>query len=166
LVPQAPSWREMEPWDQRGGDAYRENTESNASLLPCNRTLLRLVLRHRTSLKGTVLIYVQLLIQIRFIEGNAKSRLLQKLTCKETFRQVFICLRHRYRISYPPPPHTVYVYTVYLFTQERWKGRRGEPERRGEKQQLTKLGRKHQLCLQSINSINTCRKSLYRSFFR
>jgi hypothetical protein len=45
-----------------------------------------------------------------------------------------------------PPPYTlysVYVYTVYLFTQG---GRKGgdEPERRLEGQQFTKLGQKYQ----------------------
>jgi hypothetical protein len=44
-----------------------------------------------------------------------------------------------------PPLNTVYVYTVYLFPQGRGKGGgRVEPERRGEGQQLTKLGRKQQ----------------------
>jgi hypothetical protein len=38
----------------------------------------------------------------------------------------------------PPPLHSVYVFTVYLFTQGR--GRRVEPEG----QQFTKLGRKYQ----------------------
>jgi hypothetical protein len=48
--------------------------------------------------------------------------------------------------QYPPPPlNTLYVYTVntYLFTQGRGGGRL-EPERRGEGQQVTKLGRTHQ----------------------
>ncbi len=49
-----------------------------------------------------------------------------------------------------PPLHTVYEYTVYLFTQ----GRGGwvETEIRGEGEQFKKLGRKYQhdwLCLQS-----------------
>ncbi len=40
----------------------------------------------------------------------------------------------------PPPPHTVHVYAVYLFTQRRWEGGGGyEPERRLEEQQFTKL---------------------------
>ncbi len=50
---------------------------------------------------------------------------------------------------YPPPSyllHTVCVYTVYLFTREggEWGGERVEPERRGEGQKFTKLGRKYQ----------------------
>jgi hypothetical protein len=42
----------------------------------------------------------------------------------------------------PPPLHTVFVYTVYLFTQGRGEGGEVEPERRLEGQQFTKLGRK------------------------
>jgi hypothetical protein len=41
----------------------------------------------------------------------------------------------------PPPLNTVYVYTVYLLTQERGGAGGGlEPERRLEGQQFTKLG--------------------------
>jgi hypothetical protein len=55
----------------------------------------------------------------------------KKLTCKETLRQVFNCLR----LGTPNPSLThciVYVYTVYLFTQGRGDGGRVEPERRGK----------------------------------
>ncbi len=74
--------------------------------------------------------------KIRLLEGNAKYRHLKKVTCKGTLRQVFICLKPR--IPYPPL-HNVYVYTVYIFTQG--GGERVEPDRRGEGQQFTKLGR-------------------------
>jgi hypothetical protein len=54
--------------------------------------------------------------KIRLIEeGNGKYRHLKKLTRKGTLRQVIICLRPRTHTL--PPLHTVYVYTVYLFTQ-------------------------------------------------
>jgi hypothetical protein len=51
----------------------------------------------------------------------------------------------------PPPLHTVYVYTVYLFTQERGGGRI-EPERRSDGQQFTKLYRHTNLtdCISSL----------------
>ncbi len=45
----------------------------------------------------------------------------KKLTYKETLRLVFICLRPG---APSPPPHSVYVYTVFLFTQ----GRGGQEE--------------------------------------
>ncbi len=60
--------------------------------------------------------------KIRLLEGNAKYRHLKKLTCKVTLRQVFICLRPRTPCP-PPILHTVYMYTVYLFTQGRRRGR-------------------------------------------
>ncbi len=49
--------------------------------------------------------------KITLIEGNAKCRQLQRLICKGTLRQVFICLRPR---TPYPTLHTVYVYTVYV----------------------------------------------------
>ncbi len=53
--------------------------------------------------------------KIRLIAGNAKCSHLENFTLKGTLRQLFICLRPR--TSYPPPLHTVYVFTVYLFTE-------------------------------------------------
>ena len=61
--------------------------------------------------------------KIRLKAGNAKCRHLKTLTCKETLRRVFICLR------------------IIIHTG---KGGRVEPERRLEGQQFTKLGRKYQ----------------------
>jgi hypothetical protein len=88
------------------------------------------------SKKGAMLLPIE-----RLKEGNSKCRHLKKLSCKGTLRQVFICLRPR--TPYPPPVHTVKVYTVYFFAQERGGGRT-EPERRREGQQFTKLGQKYQ----------------------
>jgi hypothetical protein len=38
-------------------------------------------------------LYALLGRKIRLMESNGKCRYLKKLTCKETLRQVFICLR-------------------------------------------------------------------------
>jgi hypothetical protein len=60
--------------------------------------------------------------QIRLPEGNAKCCHLKQFTCKDTLRQVFICLRPR--TPYPPsPPYTLYVQYTY---SHREGGRRGE----------------------------------------
>ncbi len=93
--------------------------------------------------------------KIRLIEDNEKCRHLKSIVCKETLRRVFIFLRPR--TSYPSPLYTlhIYLYKVYLFTQKRGDGEILEPERRLERQQLTKLGRIYQrdrLYLQSIRS--------------
>jgi hypothetical protein len=76
----------------------------------------------------------------RLAEGHVKCRHLKNVTFKGTLRQVFICFEPR--TPYPPPPYTVYVYAVYLFTQ----GRDGRVEsvKRLEGQQFTKLGQKYQ----------------------
>jgi hypothetical protein len=63
------------------------------------------------------------------------------LICNGTFRQVLICLKPRTQY---PLLNIVYVYTVYLFTQGRGDGGRVVLKRRGEGQQVTKLGRKYQ----------------------
>jgi hypothetical protein len=64
--------------------------------------------------------------RIRMIESIAKCIYLKKLTCKGALRQVF------YLSEAPSPPpilahtppslHTVYVYTIYLFTQGKGGG--------------------------------------------
>jgi hypothetical protein len=53
--------------------------------------------------------------KIRLIEGNAKCHHLKKFTCNGTLRHVVISEAQN-PIS-PPPLHTVYMYTIYLFTQ-------------------------------------------------
>ncbi len=52
----------------------------------------------------------------RLIEDNAKCHHLKELTYKGNLRQMFILLWPR---SPSLPPHTIYVYTVYLFTHGR-----------------------------------------------
>jgi hypothetical protein len=120
---------------------------------------------------------------INYIDTKAKWSHLKKLTCKETLRQVFICLRPSpllgfclgwskplnnmvsNKTQHPPPSHshTLSVYTVL------WAGKGGgrvEPERRLEGQQFTKLGRKDQLLyLQSINSYKHLPQSPFKSQF-
>jgi hypothetical protein len=52
--------------------------------------------------------------KIRLIEGDEKCRHLKKLTCKKDFAAGFNLSEAQ---NLPPPLDTVYVYTVYLFTQ-------------------------------------------------
>ncbi len=61
--------------------------------------------------------------KIRVIEGNAKCRHPKKLTCKVTFRPVFICLRPR--TPTPPPPYTLYI-TFIRYAYSHREGGRGE----------------------------------------
>ncbi len=62
--------------------------------------------------------------KIIIIEGNAKCRRLNKLICKGTLPQEFVCLRPR--TPYPPPLHTVRVYTVLIHTGKGGGGGGGE----------------------------------------
>ncbi len=111
---------------------------------------LKILLLCKFMFRLVINVYIRLLVflylitisrrKIRLTEGNAKCRHLKKLTCKGTLLQVFICQRPR--TLFPPPPthtHTVYVYTVYLFTQVGEDGR-FEPDKKLEGQQFTKLG--------------------------
>ncbi len=77
---------------------------------------------------------------IRIIEGNARCRRLKKLACKETLRQVFICLRPR--TPSPPYTHCIRVCSILIHTEKGGGWRRAEPERRLEEQPFTKLGQK------------------------
>ncbi len=88
--------------------------------------------------------------KISLTEGNGKCRHLKNNLWSDFAAGV--C--NRPRAPYPPLrlTHCVRVYSILIHTG---KGGRVEPERMGEGQQFTKLGRKYQhdwLYLQSINS--------------
>ncbi len=63
--------------------------------------------------------------KIILIEGNSKCRHLKKLTCKETLRQVFICLRPRTPYT-PPPLHTA---SILIHTRKMGRGESGTREK-------------------------------------
>ncbi len=73
----------------------------------------------------------------------------KKLPVQGPLRHVFICLRPR--TPYFPILYTVYVHSVYLFTQGKGGGR-VELDRRLEGQQFTKLGRKTD-CISSLTPL-------------
>ncbi len=75
--------------------------------------------------------------KIRLIEGNVKCRQLKILTCKETLRQVLICLR-------PRTPYTMYTCIQYKSYSHREGGRGGavEPERKIRGAKVHKAGLK------------------------
>ncbi len=75
--------------------------------------------------------------KIRFIEGNSKCRHLKNWPLKGLCAGVYLSEAQNPK---PPPPHlhTVYVYTVYLFTQREGRGNRGVYIT------VTKLGWKYQ----------------------
>ncbi len=77
------------------------------------------------------------------IEGNVKCRHLKTLTCKGPCGRclsVWCSEPH----TPPPPSHGIRVYSLLIHTGGEG---RVEPERRLERQQFTKLGRKYQLYL-------------------
>jgi hypothetical protein len=57
--------------------------------------------------------------KIRLIESNAKCRYRKNLPVKGICGWCFICLRPPPNDPIVPPPHTVHVDAVYLFTQGR-----------------------------------------------
>ncbi len=77
------------------------------------------------------------------------SSLKKNFSCKETLRQVFIYLSPRNPI--PPPLHTVYVYTVYVFTQGRGGGETQRLGRATVHKTVSKKCQNDWLYLQSIN---------------
>jgi hypothetical protein len=89
-------------------------------------------------------------------QGKTSSS--KKLTCKETLRQVFICLKSR---TPYPSPYTLYTCIQYSYSH-REGGRRVEPERKGKGQQLTTLGWKYphdwMYARNWMSMINTCRE--------
>jgi hypothetical protein len=104
------------------------------------KTLIDLLGKHAVRSQCTARVLINL------IDTKAKCHHLKKMTCKGTLW------------------HTVYVYTVYFFTQRGGGGWGRWAERR-----FTKLGRKYQhdwLYLQSINSDkHPAAKAIYRSIF-
>ncbi len=86
--------------------------------------------------------------KIGLIENNAKCCHQKQLTCTETLRQVFICLRPR--TPYLPLTHCTRVYSILIHIG---KGQSWTTEK-GRGQQFTKLGLKFEhdwLYLRSIN---------------
>jgi hypothetical protein len=64
----------------------------------------------------------------------------KKITCKETLRQMFICLRPRTPYSLP---YELYTCIQYTYSDREGGRREVEPERRFEGQHFAKLGRKY-----------------------
>jgi hypothetical protein len=80
--------------------------------------------------------------KIRLIEGNEKCPNLKNGLVKGLCGR---CLSVRGPELHTPPPYTLHKCSIlYLFTHGSGGGGRVQPERRGEGQQFTKLGRKYQ----------------------
>jgi hypothetical protein len=82
-----------------------------------DRQTVNMFVRTRFVYRGVSRIVYTVERLVRLIESNVKCRHLKNLPREGLCGRCFICLR-------PPPPsydplHTVYVYTVYLFTQGR-----------------------------------------------
>jgi hypothetical protein len=75
----------------------------------------------------------------------------KQLTCKETLRQVFICLRPQ--IPYPPLTHCICVYSILIHTG---KGRGELNQREGER------GNRSQIWVENTNMTDCISRLLYK----
>jgi hypothetical protein len=65
----------------------------------------------------------------------------KNFTCKGTFSAGVYLSESQTPYT---PPYTLYTYVLYTYSHRKGGGGRGEPEKKLDEQQCTKLGRKYQ----------------------